>query len=66
MNFMKPKRTILDEAEARMNAEFLREYGELCKKYGRALIPSLQFQIAKINDTKTDDNRDSAGAVPGK
>ena len=67
---MNPKKDILKDAEQLLDSGFLREYQALCQKYRRALVPSLQFQIVKLNEPITkpneDDNRNPAGVNPSK
>lgn len=48
---------LIPKTEQEQNMDFLKEYQALCKKYNRQLVPSLNFQLTKLQN----DN----GTIPG-
>ena len=39
---------ILEEEEKKVQEEFIKEYEELCKKYGYRIVPVVNLQLTKI------------------
>lgn len=39
---------LLEEEEKKTQDEFIREYEELCKKYGYRIVPIVSLQLNKI------------------
>ena len=39
---------VLEEEEKKIQDEFIKEYEELCKKYGYRIVPIVNLQLNKI------------------